>query len=174
MIAGLGSRSEAAFEAVAQESTHGGSPQPLAGVGPRHVRESVLRLVVFFGFQPATDGSPSSRSLQRRVSRPIAHDAAPREVAAEPRSLTFDCGYPSRNDVCIVVRSAISRANCLARCNLSSRYYAERLHQKQQQFAGSTSVARSLRSSLPASAPPRAEANVPSRSPNKTCRAAPH
>ena len=48
----------------------------------------------------------------------------------------------------------------------------ERLHQKQQ-FAGSSSVARSLRSSL-ASAPPRAEANVPSRSANKSRRAAPH
>ncbi len=51
IIAGLGSRSEAAFEAVAPESTHGGSPQPLAR------RESVLRLVVFF-FQPATDMQP--------------------------------------------------------------------------------------------------------------------
>jgi hypothetical protein len=58
IIAGLGSRSEAAFEAVAQESTHGGSPQPLARVRPRHARESVLRLVVFPGFQPATDVQP--------------------------------------------------------------------------------------------------------------------
>jgi hypothetical protein len=49
----------------------------------------------------------------------------------------------------------------------------ERLHQKQL-FAGSSSVARSLPSSLPASALPRAEANVPSRSPNKSRRAAPH
>ena len=38
IIAGLGSRSEAAFEAVAPESTHGGSPQPLARVRPRHGR----------------------------------------------------------------------------------------------------------------------------------------
>ena len=126
IIAGLGRRSEAAFEAVAQESTHGGSPQPLARVRPRHGRESVLRLVVFFGFQPATDVQPSTRSLRRRVSRPIR---TRRSAAGSPggasklRALMSDLrlrlSLPQR--VCIVVQSAISRANCLARCNLTTR-----------------------------------------------------
>ena len=58
IIAGLGSRSEAAFEAVAQESTHGGSPSRSRECGRGTVENRSYRLVVFFGFQPATDVQP--------------------------------------------------------------------------------------------------------------------
>ena len=178
IIAGLGRRSEAAFEAVAQESTHGGSPQPLARVRPRHGRESVLRLVVFFGFQPATDVQPSTRSLRRRVSRPIR---ARRSAAGSPggasklRALMSDLRLRLSLPQRCLHRRAVCGQPCELPCALQLELTTmpERLHHKQQ-FAGSSSVARPLRSSLPASAPPRAEANVPSRSPNKDRRAAPH
>ena len=155
-----------------------GFPQPLAQVRPRHARKSALRLVVFFS-QPATDVQP-----QLPESAAQGFPADPRTTqrrGKSRRSLEVACAHvgpsiaviPPGNDVCIVVQSAVSRANCLARCNLSFTTMPERLHQKQQ-FAGFSSVARPLRSSLPALTPPRAEANVSSRSPNKSRRAAPH
>jgi len=111
IIAGLGSRSEAAFEAVAQESTHGASPQPLARVRPRCGRESVLRLVVFF-FQPATDVQPQ---LPESAAQGFPADRARRSAAGSPgRSLEVACAHVGPS-IAVIPPATTSASSCSLR-----------------------------------------------------------